>query len=74
MSGIYTFRKLVLLVLGICWLNTLGAAEPEKVVYKVDIKDEIGPEVWRLARKSFDLYFNSYEYLRWDGRVCRFFA
>lgn len=50
MSGIYTFRKLVLLVLGICWLNTLGAAEPEKVVYKVDIKDEIGPEVWRLAR------------------------
>lgn len=27
----------------------------EKVVYKVDIKDEIGPEVWRLARKSFDL-------------------
>ena len=48
MSGIYTFRKLVLLVLGICWLNTLGAAEPEKVVYKVDIKDEIGPEVWRL--------------------------
>ena len=44
MSGIYTFRKLVLLVLGICWLNTLGAAEPEKVVYKVDIKDEIGPE------------------------------
>ena len=36
-------------------LNTLGAAEPEKVVYKVDIKDEIGPEVWRLARKSFDL-------------------
>ena len=55
MSGIYTFRKLVLLVLGICWLNTLGAAEPEKVVYKVDIKDEIGPEVWRLARKSFDL-------------------
>jgi len=80
MSGIYTFRKLVLLVLGICWLNTLGAAEPEKVVYKVDIKDEIGPEVWRLARKSFGragkggLYFNSYEYLRWDGRVCRFFA
>ena len=50
MSGIYTFRKLVLLVLGICWLNTLGAAEPEKVVYIVDIKDEIGPEVWRLAR------------------------
>ena len=45
MSGIYTFRKLVLLVLGICWLNTLGAAEPEKVVYKVDIKDEIGG-VW----------------------------
>ena len=37
MSGIYTFRKLVLLVLGICWLNTLGAAEPEKVVYKVEM-------------------------------------
>ena len=80
MSGIYTFRKLVLLVLGICWLNTLGAAEPEKVVYKVDIKDEIGsvasgPKIFRpgLAGKG-GLYFDSYEYLRWDGRVCRFFA
>lgn len=28
--------------------------ERQNVVYKVDIKDEIGPEVWRLVRKSFD--------------------
>lgn len=30
------------------------AVERKNVVYKVDIKDEIGPEVWRLVRKSFD--------------------
>ena len=30
------------------------AVERQNVVYKVDIKDEIGPEVWRLVRKSFD--------------------
>ncbi len=29
-------------------------AFPGSIVYKVDIKDEIGPELWRLVKKSFD--------------------
>ncbi|MDE6450935.1 MAG: nodulation protein NfeD, partial [Odoribacter sp.] len=48
-------RKLFFIGLGI--LLALGVAGREKentVVWKVDIKSEIGPEVWRLVRKSFD--------------------
>lgn len=30
------------------------AVERQDLVYIVDIKDEIGPEIWRLVRKSFD--------------------
>lgn len=38
------------------WLTVLSAlAEQEKpLVFKVDIKEEIGPEIWRLVKKSFD--------------------
>ena len=28
--------------------------ENRKLVYKVDIKDEIGPSIWRLVKRSFD--------------------
>lgn len=49
------FKKIIFLF---CLLWTGGlvvAGENQKpLVYKVDIKDEIGPEVWRLVRKSFD--------------------
>ena len=38
----------------ICLWNVVVAGEQKALVYKVDIKDEIGPEVWRLVRKSFD--------------------
>lgn len=39
----------ILLVLG-----AMGTGKEIPVVWKVDIKTEIGPEIWRLARKSFD--------------------
>ena len=47
-------RRLILFLIfgGIFW--AAQAVERQNVVYKVDIKDEIGPEVWRLVRKSFD--------------------
>lgn len=28
--------------------------ENRELVYKVDIKDEIGPSIWRLVKRSFD--------------------
>lgn len=43
----YFFCLLLLLAVG-------RIAEGKELVYTVDIKDEIGPKVWRLARKSFD--------------------
>lgn len=47
-------RRLILfLIFGGIFLAA-QAVERKNVVYKVDIKDEIGPEVWRLVRKSFD--------------------
>lgn len=47
-------RRLILfLIFGGIFLAA-QAVEQQNVVYKVDIKDEIGPEVWRLVRKSFD--------------------
>lgn len=33
---------------------TAFATERKDIVFKVDIQKEIGPEVWRLVRKSFD--------------------
>lgn len=43
----------LLCVLGIS-LVSRGNETGQAVVYKIDIKDEIGPEIWRLVRKSFD--------------------
>jgi len=34
--------------------ETRSAGEKRELVYKVDIKDEIGPGVWRLAKRSFE--------------------
>ncbi len=45
--------RIVSLLLGaLCWINP-SYAERDKIVYQVDILDEIGPKVWRLAEKSF---------------------
>lgn len=30
------------------------SGENRELVYKVDIKDEIGPNIWRLVKRSFD--------------------
>lgn len=47
-------KKLVLFFfLAVMFLTTF-ATEHKDIVFKVDIQDEIGPEVWRLVRKSFD--------------------
>ena len=34
--------------------ETRGVDEKRELVYKVDIKDEIGPGIWRLTKRSFD--------------------
>lgn len=47
-------KKIALFIFGVFFLSALFAAESEKIVWKVDIQDEIGPKVWRLVRKSFD--------------------
>lgn len=47
-------RKLVLFFIFLGVFLSAHAEGQQEVVYKVDIKDEIGPEVWRLVRKSFD--------------------
>ena len=47
-------RKLILFLIFGGIFFAAQAVEQRNVVYKVDIKDEIGPEVWRLVRKSFD--------------------
>lgn len=44
-----------LLCIGLLFCLFSVRAENEKaIVYKVDIKDEIGPSIWRLVKKSFD--------------------
>lgn len=43
---------LFLLVLGYC-VTGLADETETKLVYRVDIRDEIGPKVWRLVEKSF---------------------
>lgn len=47
-------RKLILFLSFWGLVLVAQAMEKPDIVYKVDIKDEIGPEVWRLVRKSFD--------------------
>lgn len=52
MNGI--LKRLVLLSC-LCILGFAAfSVENKTIVYKVDVKDEIGPEIWRLVRKSFD--------------------
>lgn len=46
------FIGLLLLFTGFISAETFGAAE--KLIYKVDIKEEIGPGVWRMVKKSFE--------------------
>lgn len=47
-------KKIIVLLLG-CLLGIQSFAQEHKtVVFRVDIQDEIGPEVWRLVKKSFD--------------------
>lgn len=44
-----------LLCIGLLFCLFSVRAENEKaIVYKVDMKDEIGPSIWRLVKKSFD--------------------
>lgn len=38
----------------VLFLVVCGASAEKQLVYKVDIKDEIGPDMWRLVKKSFD--------------------
>lgn len=45
------FFVLILFCLG---FSDVNAGERQTLVFKVDIKDEIGPEIWRLVSKSFD--------------------
>lgn len=47
-------KKLVLFFFLSAMFLTAFATEQKDIVFKVDIQDEIGPEVWRLVRKSFD--------------------
>lgn len=57
---IFSFHFLAMmkkLILFFCLLGmflSVSATGTKDIVYKIDIKDEIGPEVWRLVRKSFD--------------------
>lgn len=56
------------------------SGENRELVYKVDIKDEIGPSIWRLVKRSFDratdenadVILDAYEHVRGNGGVCRF--
>ena len=47
-------RMLFLWILVCACIATLGDEKKQDIVYQVDIKDEIGPKAWRLAKKSFD--------------------
>lgn len=50
----FMLKKWVLLLMLLSVYISAAADEPPVVVYKVDVKEEIGPGVWRLVRKSFD--------------------
>lgn len=46
--------KIIWFLLGMVAFHMAKAeVSPAKVVYQVDIRDEIGPEIWRLVDKSF---------------------
>lgn len=48
-------KKILLVFLFLCIGFSVFAEENHRaVVFKIDIKDEIGPKVWRMVRKSFD--------------------
>lgn len=43
----------LIMLLGFTVLEGM-AEEKRPLVFKVDVKDEIGPEIWRLVKKSFE--------------------
>ena len=43
----------LIMLLGFTVLEGM-AEEKRSLVFKVDVKDEIGPEIWRLVKKSFE--------------------
>lgn len=47
-------RRLLLCIGLLLCLFAARAEEGKSIVYKVDIKDEIDPSMWRLVKKSFD--------------------
>ena len=47
-------RRLLLCIGLLFYLFAARAEEGKSIVYKVDIKDEIDPSMWRLVKKSFD--------------------
>lgn len=47
-------RRLLLCIGLLFCLFAARAEEGKSIVYKVDIKDEIDPSMWRLVKKSFD--------------------
>lgn len=46
-------KRLVLFITMFLWVLGVQAEGERTLVFKVDIKDEIGPEVWRLVKKIF---------------------
>ncbi|WP_286137545.1 NfeD family protein [Gabonibacter massiliensis] len=47
-------RKFVLIIGLLCWFFSGMAEEKKSIIFKVDIKDEIGPGVWRLVKRSYE--------------------
>ncbi len=47
------FKLLLLLYFFLFGLSLYGEGQ-EAVVYKIDIKEEIGPSIWRIVKKSFE--------------------
>lgn len=43
-------KRLVLFITMFLWVLGVQAEGERTLVFKVDIKDEIGPEVWRLVK------------------------
>lgn len=75
-------RKFVLIIGLLCWFFSGMAEEKKSIIFKVDIKDEIGPGVWRLVKRSYEeagqsecrLYIDTHEHLWRNGCLCRFAA
>ncbi|WP_294142428.1 NfeD family protein [uncultured Sanguibacteroides sp.] len=47
-------RRFVLIIGLLCWFFSGMAEEKKSIIFKVDIKDEIGPGVWRLVKRSYE--------------------